>query len=251
MENNDSDALGNVVVVLVEPLKGVNVGNALRAMNNMGVSTLRLVNPTRIDRDEVVITGRKASAIIDSAEVYASLEEALQDADLKLGCTARPRRAKHQVMTPRQAALRVATNAREHKVAVIMGREDRGLTNEELDLCDIAVVIPSSSMYPVLNLAQALVIVLYEIFIAASDERFEVKPPKRIAPRIVGKEFTGLISQIEESLWALEFFTSDKSEHVMRVIREVMSRAQLDRREANILRGIFMEVAKRVRGDSK
>ena len=238
------DGMKNIVVVLVQPQNSINIGNVLRAMMNMGVCELRLVDPRPIDRDRASISGRQASELLDSAKIVSTLEEAIEDTQLRLGCTARPRRAEIQVAQAREIAPVAIRTAHEGKVAVVMGREDRGLTNEQLDLCDVAVVIPTNFEYSSLNLAQALVIMLYELYMVAQGAHQPVPVSKKTYPKATGGVIEGMIGQVEKTLWKIEFFKSGHSAHIMRTLREVFSRADLNVREVKLLRGMFMEVVK-------
>jgi TrmH family RNA methyltransferase len=159
-----TQALRHVVVVLHEPQDPVNIGAVVRAMKNMGLGRLRLVNPGDFDPYRIHGVAHTGMDVIESAEICDRLADAVADARLVLGTTARERRARRNYRRPRDAAAEILAAASEGgEVAVVFGREDCGLTNDDLDRCDRVIVIPTHPDHPSLNLAQAVMIVEYEL----------------------------------------------------------------------------------------
>jgi tRNA/rRNA methyltransferase len=167
MENdNRLTYLDNVYVVLVEPKNPGNIGSTVRAMKNMGVSHLRLVNPPENYRDDVeqLKMGYRAQDITWKSKKFNSLTEALNDISLVFIATSRHGKWKRDFILPEQAADIVAQRAHKEKTAVVFGREDSGVTIDESQMANYFIHIPMAASYPSLNLSQAALVVLYEIF---------------------------------------------------------------------------------------
>lgn len=155
-----------VVLVLFQPEDVVNVAGAVRAMSNFGLKDLRLVEPAAFDAYRVEGIAHHAGEIIERVRRYPTLEAAVADCSLVLGTTGRPRRVRRERLTPREAApivLRVAAAHPGAPVAVLFGRERDGLPNSALDLCHAVVTIPTSPENHSLNLAQAVLVIAYEL----------------------------------------------------------------------------------------
>src|SRR5579864_3140398 len=166
------DVLGNFAFVLVRPLQAGNVGSAARALKNMGLGDLRLVAP------RAGASGRAAAAmavhagdVLRNAQRYDSLGAALTDCTLAVGTTCRPGLYRSGVVALREAAVQLAAEAAANRVAIIFGPEDTGLVNRELKLCQRLVTIPTAPGYPSLNLAQAVMLVAYELMMAGGTAR--------------------------------------------------------------------------------
>ena len=233
----------NVIIVLVEPQDPINVGNTVRAMKNMGLARLRLVRPANADPRGIAISAPKADDIISAIEIFDDLDEALADTLMTLALTARPRRAKTLVDRPRSAAEHIVQRAEEGPVALMFGREDSGLPNEAIDRAHMALTIPTRPDYSSLNLGQAVLLMAYEVFLA-SESPTPLPQPKRVFPPANAAQLQGMYTQIEQTLWAIEFFKSGVSEGIMRSLSNIYNRAVLDEREVRMLRGIFVEVLK-------
>ena len=158
--------LSNVVIVLDHPKDVVNIAAVIRVMNNFGLGTLRLVNPDEFNAYRIKGIAHRSGDLIEAATRHDSLEDAVADVSFVLGTTARPRTAGRKYLWPREAAARMAERAQDGTVAILLGREDRGLTNEGLDLCHAVSIIPTDSEYSSLNLAQACLVLAYEVFLA-------------------------------------------------------------------------------------
>ncbi|UCC81985.1 MAG: TrmJ/YjtD family RNA methyltransferase [Gemmatimonadota bacterium] len=234
--------LQRVIVVLDEPQDPVNIGMVVRTMKNMGLSRLRLVNPGGFDPHRILGVAHTGADLVDAAELSERLDDAVAGVRLVVGTTGRGRRVRRNYVRPRDAAaeiLEVAGSGGE--VALIYGREDRGLSNEQLDLCNRLLVIPTDSDHPSLNLAQAVLVVAYEIFLAA-EAAPPFKAPRRAAARADRDELESLFSEAEASLHAIDFFKAQKVKPLMRTVREVAARADLDERETALFKAMAYEV---------
>ncbi len=232
---------GEVVVVLDCPQDVVNVAGVVRAMKNMGLSRLRLVRPDEFDRWRIEGIAHRSADVVSSAEIFPSLAEAVADCVHVVGTTARARTAHRNYLRPRACAERIIARTQEGRVAVVFGREDRGLTNEGLDLCDAVVVIPTAPEYSSMNLAQACLVVAYEIFLAREGEA-PLPRGKRSTPPATRGELEAMLSALEGGLARIEFFKARTAESVMRTFRTLLARAEPDGQEAGLVQALGYEI---------
>jgi tRNA/rRNA methyltransferase len=242
--------LDGIVVVLWQTQDYVNIGGTIRAMKNFGLRRLRLVAPVLWDPWRIEGIAHGTGDIIGTTELYDTLEDALADCTYVVGMTARERRAKRAIARPRELAPELlqlaaeATAGARGPVALLFGREDHGLSNEALDLCHRACTIPANPEHSSLNLAQAVLLTAYELWMVAEGTGLGFKEPRHAAaPATVG-ELELLFADAERALWTVDFFKSRQTESVMRTLREVTRRADLDAREAAFLRAMCIEVVK-------
>ncbi|MGH7753244.1 MAG: RNA methyltransferase [Gemmatimonadales bacterium] len=236
----------NAVVVLVEPQELVNVAHVVRAMKNFGLRDLRLVAPAEYDAYRVEGIAHQTRDILGRVREFETLDEATADCTHVVGFTARGRRAKRITQRPRDAAVEIVALAADEDqlVALVFGREDKGLTNEQLDRCHRMVTIPSTDDYPSLNLSHAVVVMAYELALASGAEARAVKSPRRVADPAAAAELERLFLDAERALRTIDFFKTRNVEHVMRTVRDLAHRVPLDQREAKLLRAISIEVVK-------
>lgn len=237
-------------IVLYEPQDPVNIGAVIRAMKNMGADALHLVRPKSYDADGVERIAHDTRAIADRVVVHDSEDGALAGCLAVAAYTARRRAAKRRVMDAREAAGRLLDAAAEGPVAVVFGREDRGLPNEMLDRAQLVVTIPTTD-YASLNLAQAVLLALYELHLAAPDASRRLAGPRKDAPPPSDEERERACDDARRALTALDFFRTRNPEHVMRTLRSLTARAEVDARELSLLRAMAIEVLRtidRVRG---
>lgn len=239
--------LDEILIVLWQTQDLVNIAGTIRAMKNFGLRRLRLVAPAEWDAWRIEGIAHDTREIVEETEIYPDLEGAIADCTFTVAMTARGRRAKRSMARPRTIApelLQRAADSNHGRVAIVFGREDRGLPNEALDLCHRLVTIPTNPDHPSLNLAQAVLVVAYELWMAAEGADQDFKAPRRVAPpasiHLLGKMY----GDTERALWAIDFFKSRQTESVMRTLRELGHRADLDEREAGLLRAIAIEVVK-------
>jgi TrmH family RNA methyltransferase len=238
----DTTPLANVVVVLDEPQNIVNIAGVVRAMKNMGLSRLRLVNPAEFDAWRIGGIAHRSKDVVENAEILDSLSKALADAVLVIGTTARPRTAHRNYIRPREAAIRIVEEAGRGPVALLFGREDRGLGNEALDLCHGVAIVPTDPEYSSLNLAQAALLMSYEVFLAAQEEDGPLPRGRRSTRPATVEELENTYAALEEGLHRIEFFKARTPESILRTLRTVISRAEPDLQEAGLLRAIGFEI---------
>ena len=201
-----------VSIVLHEPQDLVNIAAAVRAMANMGLRRLTVVNPAEFDPWRITGIAHRTEHIVESVQQAGSLEEALADATYVVGTSARPRTAQRNYRRPRDLAPRILRRAREGNVAIVFGREDRGLSNEALDRCDEVAVIPTAQEYSSLNLAQAVLLIAYEIFLAGAGEAESLPVGKRSLGPATHAEMEEMFGALEQGLDRVDFFKARKAE---------------------------------------
>lgn len=231
----------NVVVVLHEPQDLVNIAAVVRAMKNFGLRDLRLVQPAEYDTFRIEGIAHKTSDILRRVTQFATLEDALADCRFVVGFTARGRSAKQNAARPREAMPEIVAMADRGRVALVFGREDKGLSNAALDRCDRAVTVPTNPAHSSLNLAQAFCVAAYELFLHRG-ETAPLKPPRRSAPPATHAAVEETVAAAEQALDAIEFFKSRNPDVVMRTVRTVVHRTPLDAREAKLIKAMCMEV---------
>ena len=234
-----------IVVVLHEPQELVNVAQAVRAMKNFAVAAeLRLVAPQEFDLWRIEGIAHRSADVLARTTRFETLDAALADCVHVAGLTARERTAKHTVRRPRDAAPALLAAAERGPVALLFGREDKGLPNDALDRCHSLVTIPATPAYPSLNLAHAVVLMLYELALARGDGEREFKPPRHGTPPATADDLERFFADAERALRAVGFFRSHVVDPVLRTLRDLTHRAAPDQREAKLLRAIAIEVAK-------
>jgi tRNA/rRNA methyltransferase/tRNA (cytidine32/uridine32-2'-O)-methyltransferase len=236
--------LNNVVVVLNEPQNLVNIAGVVRAMMNMGLGQLRIVNPAEFDAWRIGGIAHRSQDVVERAELFEDLTEALADATFVVGTTARARTAQRNYVRPRDVAPKIVEHARTGPVALLFGREDRGLGNDALDLCHAAAVIPTDPQYSSLNLAQAVLLLSYEIFLAAEGNTDPLPRGRRSTRPATAEELENTYAALEEGLHRIEFYKSREPAAILRTLRTVISRAEPDLQEAGLLRAIGFEIGK-------
>jgi tRNA/rRNA methyltransferase/tRNA (cytidine32/uridine32-2'-O)-methyltransferase len=233
----------SLVVVLHEPQELVNIAHVVRGLKNFGFRDLRLVAPREYDAFRIGGIAHQTHDLLARVAIFETLEAALADCVHVVGFTARGRSAKRNVQRPRDAAAEIVTLWDAGPVALLFGREDKGLTNEALDRCHRVVTIPSDPAYSSLNLAHAVVLMLYELALLRGDP-LAFKVPRRRAEPAPVEQIERLFADLEHALTAIEFFKTRDAEHVLRTVREIIHRAPLDEREVKLLRAMAIEVVK-------
>lgn len=234
----------SILVVLHEPQDLVNIAHVVRAMKNFGMRDLRLVAPREYDAHRIEGIAHQTHDVVSRIARFDDLEAALADCVHVAGFTARGRSAKRNVQRPRVAAGEILTAAPGGPVALLFGREDKGLSNEALDRCHRIVTIPTSPAYASLNLAHAVVVMLYELALARGEEERPFKTPRRPAEAATVAEVERLFDDAERALVAIDFFKIRDRDNIMRTVREIVHRVPLDQREAKLLRAMAIEVVK-------
>jgi len=230
----------SLVVVLVGTQDLVNIAGVVRAMKNFELRDLRLVRPEEYEPRRIEGIAHKSADVLKRVVMFDDLDGALADCTHVAGMTARQREAKRNVQRPRAAAPELWAAAEEGLAALVLGPEDRGLTNEELDRCHRTIVVPTNPSHPSLNLAQAFTLMAYELYLARGDHPF--KPPRREAEPASVEQYEGLVRSAQQALDAIEFFKTRNPERIMRTVREMSHRVPLDRREAKLVNAMCIEV---------
>ncbi len=228
-------------IVLVGTQHPGNIGSAARALKTMGLRRLVLVAPHRYPHAEASAMAAGADDVLDQAQVFATLAEAVADCRLVLGCTARDRRVALEQLLPRIAAGRACAAADNAEVALVFGRERTGLTNEELQLCHAAVHIPADPVYSSLNLAAAVQVLAYELRLAVLEREAAGADAPEARAVASHAELEGFFSQLAQTLDEIDFHKGRAPESAMRKLRRLYLRADLDAKEVRLLRGILAD----------
>ena len=233
-----------VRIVLVNTSHPGNIGAAARALKNMGLHRLYLVEPKDYPADQAVWRAANALDVLNNAVVVGDLDAALSGCGLVVGTSARERRIPWPLMNPRECGIRVWKEAAEHDVAIVFGREDRGLTNEELHKCTYHVHIPSNPEYSSLNIASAVQVLCYEIRMASladdggcvpSFDEWD-QPPAKI------NDLELYFEHLEQALVDIGFHDRANPRQTMTRLRRLYSRIRLDEMELSILRGVLTAI---------
>lgn len=247
-----SSILSNIVVVLHKPQDPINIGATVRAMKNMGVQTLRLVQPCPYDPWRIEGVAHGTRDVVANVRHFDTLEAAVADCVFVAAFAGKRRAAKWPTAAPREAADRLLSASADGPVAVVFGQEDHGLSGESLDKAGLVVMIPTTE-HASLNLAQAVLVALYELHLAAGDATRVLAPPKREAPPAPHEEWERFFADAARTLAALDFFKTRSEEMVMRSVRSLAARAAPDERELKMMRSMCIEVLRtieRVRNDA-
>jgi tRNA (cytidine32/uridine32-2'-O)-methyltransferase len=242
--------LPNIRVVLVNTSHPGNIGGAARAMKNMGLSRLVLVQPKDFPSPEAEARASGASDILANALVVDSLEQALVDCSLVLGTSARERSIPWPLIDPRECGQKVVAEARlGQQIALVFGREHAGLTNEELQRCHFHVHIPSDPGFSSLNLAAAVQVLAYEERMAWLAGEVASPALEKPEPLATSDEMERFYGHLEQTMVDIGFLDPAKPKHLMARLRRLFSRSSMEHTEMSILRGILTETQKVARGE--
>jgi len=232
--------LDNISVVLHRPRYPENIGAAARAMCNMGIRQLIVVNPENCDLSRVMkMATHAAMDIVEDLQVYEDLKEALAPYNYVVGTTARVGKHRQVIIgNPSALAEKLISVSQENKIAILFGPEDRGLMNEDIRLCHELVNIPTHE-FSSLNLAQAVMIMCYEIFTARQDRVETKKYDPRLATR---HELDGMYDQLKDILVKICYINAENPDYWIDRIRNFFSRIQLGAGEVSIIRGICRQI---------
>jgi tRNA/rRNA methyltransferase/tRNA (cytidine32/uridine32-2'-O)-methyltransferase len=233
----------NTCVVLHEPQDPVNIAAVVRAMKNMGVAALRLVRPVPYDPSRIEGVAHDTGDVVRGIRHFDALDEALADCVRVAAFTARRRAAKRPVADPRAAAADLLAHAGAGPVALVFGREDHGLPNEALDRAHLVVTIPTTE-HASLNLAQAVLIGLYELHRSAPSASRVLAPPRKDAPPATSEQYERLFADVERALVAVDFFKTRHPQLILRTVRSLVFRAGPDAREIELARAMAIEAVR-------
>ena len=229
--------LQNIAIVLTGTRYPENIGAAARAMLNMGIDRLILVDPQNDDRARInKMATHAASVVVEKMEVYNTLQEALDDFHYVVGTTARLGGQRKVVSSPAKLAQKLIPLSEQNRIAILFGPEDRGLSNVDIRVCNFLVNIPTAD-FSSLNLAQAVMVMCYEMF------RFSLDKPAEFAPRLANQhELAAMYDQLKEVLMRISFINPDNPDYFMNNLRHFLGRMQLRAKEVQIIRGICRQV---------
>jgi tRNA (cytidine32/uridine32-2'-O)-methyltransferase len=250
VESQESGVKPRIRFVLVRTSHPGNIGAAARAIRTMGFGRLALVAPQRFPHADAVALASGAVDTLEQAQVTSTLVEAVSDCTLVLGCTARSRAVPLQELSPREAAVRALAAGAKGEVALIFGNERTGLENDELMSCHAAVRIQSVADFPSLNLAQAVQVLAYELRLAMLERTPAPTTGEKREAFASVDELEYFFGHLAQTLDAIEFHKGRSPVTIMKRLRRLFLRAQLEQREVRILRGIFDD-AQRIARKSK
>ena len=229
--------LENIRIVLVEPKGSGNIGSVARAMKNMGLNDLAIVGGGRTKSFWARAMAVHAGEILKEARRFPTLREAVADCGLVVGTTCRGGLYRSHSQAPRDVAPKIVAAARSGKTALVFGPEDHGLDNRDLKYCQWLLTIPAHSDYPSLNVAQAVMVCLYEIFLASLK-----KAPREMISRAPAESVESLFDRMRRSLLKIGFLDSQNPEHILLAVRRLLGRAGLEERDVRILTGLFRQI---------
>lgn len=234
-------------IVLCQTSHPGNIGAAARAMKTMGLSRLYLVSPASFPDAHATAMATGAADLLEEAVICDSLEDALEGCALVIGLSARKRQLSHELLSARHAAERAINVATRQDVALVFGTEMSGLSNAELDLCQLLAMIPANPEFSSLNLAAAVQVMCYEIRMASLVDNIQEKSkPTELA---TSDELEKFYRHLEEVMIQIGYYNPTQPKKLMQRIRRIYARATLEKEEVNILRGILkLTVSPRVIG---
>tara|TARA_B100000686_G_scaffold343514_1_gene424493 strand:+ start:42 stop:800 length:759 start_codon:yes stop_codon:yes gene_type:complete len=236
-----------IKIVLVGTTHPGNIGAAARAIKTMGLRQLDLVSPKEFPSDQAIYRSKAAKDILEEASIYDSLLESVKDCEMVIGTSARNRKVPWPVLDPKHAAKEIKSKVENNsKVAIVFGREDRGLTNDELGLCNLHVHIPTNEEYTSLNLAQAVQIMTYEIRMSFIDLNNIENNQEWDVDIATTEQTERLIEHMDELMKEVEFYDTENPRKLLMRVRRFFKRSGIDVMEANIFRGLFSTIQKKL-----
>ena len=236
----------NTKIILVHPTHPGNIGATARAMKNMGLSQLTLVQPKQFPHAEATVRASGADDILANVVVCDPLEQALVDCQIVLGTSARDRRLEWPSCTPRAAAKTISELPKECRAAIVFGRESSGLTNDELALCHTQIHIPTVAHFSSLNLSAAVQLIAYEIYLQSCANEQHVLLEQHVQDLASVDDLNGFFKQLQETMIDVNFLDMRQPRKLMHRLRRLFQRAQLSTTEIHILRGFLSAVDKKI-----
>ena len=234
-----------IQIVLVETSHPGNIGSVARAMKNMGLANLALINPKKFPHQEATALAGNATDVLEQAKIFSSIQKAVKHSKVIYATSARDRTIEWPTLSARDAASEMQELiANEIEVSILFGREDRGLTNEELQLANKHLIIPAHPDYPVLNIAMSTQVVCYELFQAVQNNSLE---SWKDFPEYTSEELNNLIEHFNETVEALELVDPKNPKQIMTRMERMFRRLYPDQMEGNFLRGFLKAVNKRIK----
>jgi len=233
--------LNAVSIILVDTKTPANIGATARCMMNMGLSRLVLVRPPTYESPEAKKMAADAAGILDSAEVFSSLEHAIADQSFVLGTSRHSGRLRVNIHTPQEAARLIIPALSLNKVAIVFGSEVNGLNRRDLSLCHEFITIPSSNIFPSLNLSHAVMIIAYELFLSSHEQHLPAA--RELAQVGMVEDF---YRHLKKTLDEIDFLDHSSSQRMMFSLRQLFGRSRLSQREVCILRGVLSAIDRAV-----
>jgi len=234
---SNNNYLDRISVVLCRPRYGGNIGAAARAVKNMGLGGLVLVAPEDYHRAEARMLASNASDVLEGASTFDTIEKAVIGCEIVLATSRRIKSHRLRIMTPRESAGHILGNIGDGKAAILFGPEDNGLTSEELARCHAVISIPADEKQPSLNLAQAVVIIAYEMRMGVDG-----LPSVRSFGSASESEIGQMLKQASAVLEKSGFFNRNPKERVLLHLKEIFANGVSTSQDARILRGIFRRI---------
>jgi tRNA/rRNA methyltransferase len=227
----------NISIVLKQPRFPENIGAVARAMRNMGIKQLAVVDPEDFDLARILKLATHAAAeVVENIKIYEDLKEALSPYHYVVGATARLGGQRRQVNSPSKIASALVPISQKNHIAIVFGPEDRGLTNEDIRYCHALANIPTAD-FSSLNLAQAVMVMCYEMFIA------DIKGNQHFTPRLASRrELEEMYDQLKEILVRISFINPENPDYWMNNFRRFFTRIGLRAKEVSIIRGICRQI---------
>jgi tRNA/rRNA methyltransferase len=229
--------MSNLRVVLVRPRGSGNIGSIARVMKNFGARELAIVGTARTRSFWARAMAVHGRDVLSAAKCHQTIRDATADCNLIVGTTARAGLYRKHSQSPGDVAPAIASAARGGKVALIFGPEDHGLSNKDIEPCQLLITIPTDSDYQSLNVAQAAVICLYEIFVASMTQATPVAIQRAQADQV-----ERLFDIMRASLLKIGFLDSENPEHMLLAFRRFLGRAGLEDKDVRILTGMFRQI---------
>ena len=259
---NEQNLFSRLRIVLIETSHPGNIGASARAMKNMGMTSLTLVNPIDFPSEKANFRAVSAADVVEKARVVADVDAAIADCELVIGTSARDRRIPWPLLEPRACAEKVVAELRAgRKVAILFGRESRGLKNEELQKCHYHVNIPTAEAYSSLNLAMAVQVICYEILQSSIREQGQAETTRAPIPEhgpaagtaeenwdmafATAQDMEHLFTHLEQTMIQVNFHDPENPRQLMTRLRRMLNRIRPDQMEVNILRGFLTAINKR------
>ena len=232
-------------IVLVDTIHPGNIGSVARAIKTMGLKRLSLVNPRVFPSSDANALAGNATDILENATLYSSIQDAIKNSTFVYATSARDRSIQWPILNAEQASTEIVEQANSEKeISIIFGREDRGLTNDELELANKLIEIPANPEYPVLNIAMSVQLILYEIFKASSNDR-----PRewRDYPEVNSEQLQRLIKHFIDTAIEIDVIDSENPKKIISRIKRMFTRLQPDEMEASFMRGFLSGIKKKLK----
>jgi TrmH family RNA methyltransferase len=230
-------SIENVAIILVGTKYPGNIGSAARAMFNMGLKRLVLAAPQCTVNEESYRLAKSGKVILDSARTYRSLKSALRGIRLLVGTTGKSGGYRTQVFAPRSLAPRILNHAEKQKVGILFGPEDTGLIDDDLQLCQLLIRIPTQHKASSINLSQAVMVLGYELLLGSLK-----REPARVPKLASLEQIEAMYDQLEKALLHIGFLQPQNAKHMMFTLRQMRGRAGLEAADVGILRGIARQI---------